>query len=316
MQLEFMSSEQPSHRGTAVMPAALTDTGCERELNEDRYAVIESGSGVAWVVADGMGGVSGGELAAQLAIDAMRRHLETNRYREVESALRAAVLEANRVIVLRRQNPLFSGMGTTVVAAMFKGPRVVIAHAGDSRAYLVREGMVHHLTLDHTLVQEMVSRGELPMEDALNHPQAHVLTRCLGSEPGLRVDVAKYWIHRDGPSEGGDKVVLMSDGLYSLVSDVELAAVVSDLEPQRACVHLVELAKSRGGFDNITIAVIPVWGALREQPSEEFGNDSESEGEAEGRTKLNVGRLVAFWIVSSIAVAMMTVFAFTAYFLC
>lgn len=318
MQLGRTAFEQIGRETGNQMPAALTDTGCERDLNEDRYAVIESSSGVAWIVADGMGGVSGGELAAQLAIDAMRRHLETNQYRDVEIALRAAVLEANRVIVLRRQNPIFSGMGTTVVAAMFQGPQVVVAHAGDSRAYLIRDGMTQHLTLDHTLVQEMVTLGELAVEDALNHPQAHVLTRCLGSEPGLRVDIAKYWIHRDNTTGAGDKLVLMSDGLYSLVTDSELAAIVSDLDPQRACVHLVELAKSRGGFDNITIAVIPVEGVLSEEPAQtggyRYGVDESEHTNTRG-TELRVKRLLALWFVSSIAIAMMTILGFTVFLL-
>lgn len=313
-----MASEQPTQLNPALMPAAITDTGCERELNEDRYAVIESGSGVAWVVADGMGGVSGGELAAQLAIDALRRHLETNTYRDAEGALRAAVLEANRVIVLRRQNPLFAGMGTTVVAAMFRGPRVVIAHAGDSRAYLVRDGVSHHLTLDHTLVQEMVSRGELAVEEALDHPQSHVLTRCLGAEPGLQVDSARYWVHRENGAGGSDKLVLASDGLYSLVTDAELAIVVSDLDPQRACVHLVELAKSRGGYDNITVAVIPLEGTLREEPPPgiERGLLGDDEREQEkGAEEIHTKRLVAFWVVSSIATVMMTILGVTFFFL-
>src|SRR3954469_10788979 len=99
--------------GDALVPAAVTDTGCERELNEDRYAVIECPSGMAWLVCDGMGGVSGGELAAQIAIDAIRRDLLNYPPRDPEVALRSAVNESNRVIVLRRQNQAFSQMGTT-----------------------------------------------------------------------------------------------------------------------------------------------------------------------------------------------------------
>jgi serine/threonine protein phosphatase PrpC len=309
---------QKSNIESEGLPAAITDTGCERELNEDRYAVIESSNGVAWVVADGMGGTSGGELAAQLAIDAMRRHLESQSYRDVESALRAAILEANRVIVLRRQNPMFAGMGTTIVAAMFRGSEIALAHAGDSRAYLVRDGSVFHLTEDHTLVQEMVSRGELSAEESLKHPQAHVLTRCLGSEPGLRIDMTKCWIApRDEQNNGGggDKLALISDGLYSLVSDAELGAIISDLEPQRACVHLVELAKSRGGFDNITIAIIPLYGSLSDsRPHESV--DSKSVigalvGKSEEEARLNLFWLAILWIVASVAAVFLTLVVYT-----
>ena len=169
---------QPS---SAEVPAAITDVGCERETNEDRYAVIDSPMGKVWLVCDGMGGCLGGELAAQLAIDAIRRGLESREFASTSEALLAAVEEANRVIVLRRQNPAFSGMGTTVVAAMICGDEVVIAHAGDSRAYLVRDKEIQQLTVDHTYVQDLVERGQISDEEALSHPQAHVLTRCLGA---------------------------------------------------------------------------------------------------------------------------------------
>ncbi len=251
--------------GDPLVPAAITDTGCERELNEDRYAVIESSSGLAWIVCDGMGGAMGGELAAQLAIDAIRRDLENLPARPVEVALKAAILEANRVIVLRRQNPAFSGMGTTVVAVMFNGSEVSIAHAGDSRAYLIRDAAIQQLTTDHTYVQDLVDKGKIGAEDAMSHPQAHVLTRCIGSEPGLEIDVDKLWIWDAVGADPIDYILLCSDGLYSLVSDGEMANIVSSSSPQRACVQLVELAKSRGGYDNITVSIIPIGGQLKNE---------------------------------------------------
>jgi protein phosphatase len=249
----------------ALVPAAITDPGMERELNEDRYAVIESNVGVAWFVCDGVGGVAGGELAAQLAIDAMRRELEQSDESDAEKVLVSALQEANRVIVLRRQNQAFAQMGTTVVSALFAGNQVVLGHVGDSRAYLVRNGEIQQLTTDHTLVQELVDRGQLNAEAALSHPEAHVLTRCIGAEPGVKVSTSKFWLW---PDEISDILVLCSDGLYTLVNEREIAEFTSTLSPQKACVKLVELAKSRGGYDNITIAVIPLEGTLRERPSE------------------------------------------------
>lgn len=251
---------------TLSVPAAITDTGCERDLNEDRYAVIESSSGLAWLVCDGMGGVTGGELAAQLAIDGIRRDLENLPPRPPEVALQSAILEANRIIVLRRQNQAFSGMGTTVVAALFNGPDVVIGHVGDSRAYLVRDCAIQQLTTDHTYVQELVEQGQIKSEEALTHPQAHILTRAIGSEPGLEVALQKFWVWQDVESEPPDCLVLCTDGLYSLIPESELASIVSGTSPQRACVQLVELAKNRGGYDNITVAVIPLGGQLRREP--------------------------------------------------
>ena len=249
------------------IPAAITDIGCEREINEDRYAVIDSPSGRAWVVCDGMGGALGGELAAQLAIDAIRRALETGDYEDGTEALRVSIEEANRVIVLRRQNPAFSGMGTTVVGAIVSDDEVVITHAGDSRAYLIREGVLQQLTTDHTYVQDLVDRGAITSEEALSHPQSHVLTRCLGAEPRLQLDTQEFWIWQVGDHEPEDKLVLCSDGLYSLVSDPEIAEQVSKVSPQEACVQLIELAKSRGGYDNITLAILPLGGQLREESS-------------------------------------------------
>ncbi len=249
-----------------LIPAAITDTGCERDLNEDRYAVVDSASGVGWFVCDGMGGASGGELAAQLAIDAIRRDLEMLPERSSAVAFESAVIEANRVIVLRRQNRAFSNMGTTIVGAMFKGDEVSIGHVGDSRAYLVRDNAIQQLTRDHTLVQEWVDRGEIVADEALSHPQAHILTKCLGAEAMLDVELKRYWVWPSRQDEPQDALVLCSDGLYSLVSENEIALTVTQSPPQEACVQLVELAKERGGFDNITLAIIPLGGQLREQP--------------------------------------------------
>lgn len=257
----FVSNEKSDLR----VPAAITDTGCERQLNEDRYAVVDSPSGLTWLVCDGMGGVTGGELAAQLAIDAIRRDLENLSPRTPDVALRSAVLEANRIIVLRRQNRAFAGMGTTIVSAVFFGSEVVIGHVGDSRAYLVREGAIQQLTVDHTYVQELVDSGKIQPEEAMTHPQAHILTRCLGSEPGLEIDLQRYWIWPVEGDEPLDALVLCSDGLYSMVEDGEIAQIVSGHSPQQACVKLVELAKTRGGYDNITLSIIPLSGQLRNE---------------------------------------------------
>lgn len=269
-----MLSKAPSRAGLSEtagrqsVPAAVTDVGCEREINEDRYAVIDGPSGRAWIVCDGMGGALGGELAAQLAIDAVRRRLEGPNRGEPAIALGEAIEEANRIIVLRRQNPAFSAMGTTVVAALVCGNEVAISHAGDSRAYLVRGDQIQQLTVDHTYVQDLVERGAIREEEALSHPQAHVLTRCLGAEPRLELDVLQYWIWDAVAGEPNDMLLLCSDGLYSLIPDEEIAEIVSRYSPQESCVRLVEMAKDRGGYDNITITILPLGGQLRDERPE------------------------------------------------
>ncbi len=263
---EMKSQEHMSElKSDESIPAAMTDIGCERDINEDRYAVIESPSGRAWVVCDGMGGVVGGELAAQLAIDTIRRALENGDYENSNEAIRVAIEEANRIIVLRRQNPSFSSMGTTVIAAMFCEEEVTICHAGDSRAYVLTDGSLKQLSVDHTYVQDLVEKGELSPEEANDHPQAHVLTRCLGASPKLQLDFKKLWIWPLAKSEQEDKLILCSDGLYSLINDQEIGEICAVTSPQEACVKLVELAKNRGGYDNITIAVLPLKGKLKEE---------------------------------------------------
>lgn len=247
------------------IPAAMTDIGCERDINEDRYAVVESPSGQAWVLCDGMGGVVGGELAAQLAIDTIRRALENGDYENSNEAIRVAIEEANRIIVLRRQNPSFSSMGTTIVATMFSDEQVTICHAGDSRAYLLKDGLLRQLTVDHTYVQELVEKGEITQEEVNDHPQAHVLTRCLGATPKLHLDFKRMWIWPLMNSEQEDKLIMCSDGLYSLIEDKEIGEVCENYSPQEACVKLVELAKNRGGYDNITVAILPLKGKLKEE---------------------------------------------------
>ena len=294
------------------IPAAITDTGCERDLNEDRYAVIESPSGLAWIVCDGMGGQTGGELAAQLAIDTLRRDLESLPPRPPEVALKSSILEANRIIVLRRQNQAFSGMGTTIVSAMFQGPELVIGHVGDSRGYLVRDGAIQQLTTDHTYVQHLVDSGKIRSDEALSHPQAHILTRAIGSEPGLEVSIQKYWVWPTEENDPIDYLLLCTDGLYSLVTEGEMANAISQNSPQTACVKLVEMAKSRGGFDNITLAVVPLAGAMRQEPPDGYQHDpvptrAYTQTNQVPTAPLNFGKTFLLVTVLSALVAILTI---------
>lgn len=300
--------------GAPAVPAALTDTGRERELNEDRFAVVECDVGTVWIVCDGMGGATGGELAAQLAIDALRRDLEAFPGRSPEAALRGAILEANRVIVLRRQNQAFKAMGTTIVAVLFAGEEVLLAHVGDSRAYLQRGGVIQQLTTDHTYVQELVERGQIRPEEALSHPQAHVLTRAIGSEPGLEVVMQRYWLWEAAAGEATDTLLLCSDGLYSMVKDKEILETVQELPPQQACSSLVELANSRGGFDNVTVIILPLAGQLRNEPTAGFERRRERQLQKSMRRPpedLDLGallRFVGFVVVLSVLAALLVVF--------
>jgi PPM family protein phosphatase len=288
--------------GNSLAPAAVTDPGCERELNEDRYGVIECDSGTAWIVCDGMGGVSGGELAAQIAMDAVRRTLTSSGGLSADQAVELALREANRLVVLRRQNQAFSSMGTTAVFALFQGSEVVISHVGDSRAYLVRSGVIQQLTVDHTYVQNLVDQGDINLEEALSHPDAHILTRCLGSQAGLELDILKFWVWPVKEGAVKDYLVLVTDGLYTMIDDQEIARVVSSESPQAACVKLTEEAKRKGGYDNITIAIIPLNGQLRSdippnyKPTHKFNNGvADSTGMA---TSASIWMMVSLGLVA------------------
>lgn len=246
--------------------ASVSDIGREREVNEDRVAVIESRSGTAWALLDGMGGVTGGEFAAQLALDAMKRVIEGHECADPGVVLRGAIDEANRAIVLRRQNQNFVSMGTTVVATMIDGMEIVVSHVGDSRAYCVHKGKISQLTVDDTVVQRLVDAGEIKKEEALSHPDAHLLTHCLGTKVELSIPVLRFWRLPIKPGQDTDMLLLCSDGLYGLIADEEIASLVTFLSPNEACQKLVELANARGGFDNISVMIIPINGIVGKEP--------------------------------------------------
>jgi protein phosphatase len=233
--------------------AARSDLGRRRPANEDTYALApELG---LYLVADGMGGHRAGQVASGLAARAAVATLRTLRHHEAPSVaekLRTCVAAANaEILASSRAKPELAGMGTTVVALLAEGERVALAHVGDSRAYLVRRGTIRRLTDDHTLVGELVRRGELSERAAGGHPQRHVLIRALGVRRSVEPDLLEL------TPEPGDVFVLCSDGLTGHVEDPEIADLVTsapDLDV--ACVRLVDLANRRGGDDNITVVLL------------------------------------------------------------
>lgn len=253
--------------------AGLSDTGCEREKNEDRFVIVQSAAGTGFFVFDGMGGAEGGEAAAQLSVDAVRGVLSQTESDNGGQVLRNAIERAHQIISLRRQNQVFAAMGTTVVAAMIKDAEITIATVGDSRAYLIHDGSARQLTSDHTYVQDLVDQGYIEPQDALIHPQAHILTRCVGSTVGFKIDTKKLWIWpKTAEEQESDHLLLCSDGLYSLVNDSEIATIVASLAPSEACEKLIKLARERGGFDNITALIVPVGGVVRSDPLEQIAS--------------------------------------------
>ena len=223
--------------------AVASDTGRRRRRNEDNYVVAPP----LFAVADGMGGAQAGEVASQLAASALEAGSSDGR--EGVDRIDALIQEANRRIFDRAStDPTASGMGTTMTVALVDGMTVAIGHVGDSRAYLVRGEQMEQLTEDHSLVNELLKSGRLSEEEAQIHPQRSVITRAVGTDPDVDVDVFTI------EAEDGDVFLICSDGLSDMVEDEEILEVVhehrDDLD--QAVKALVAAANRGGGEDNIT----------------------------------------------------------------
>jgi protein phosphatase len=225
-----------------------TDTGRQRHGNEDNYFVRAP----LFVVADGMGGAQAGEVASKIAVDTFEQGLPDAG--SPEERLASRVKEANRLIYERSVTEHEqAGMGTTLTAALLDEEELAIAHVGDSRAYLFRDGALQRLTSDHSLVGELVRQGKLTEEQAEEHPQRSIITRALGPEPTVDVDTWTY------PVRAGDVFLLCSDGLTSMVSEDQIAQVLDGSPDLRAAANrLIDDANAAGGRDNITVVLFRV----------------------------------------------------------
>ena len=227
-----------------------TDTGRRRMRNEDAY-VFEP---PLFAIADGMGGARAGEVAAGIAAAALR----DERLGVVdEASLEATIAEANRRVWERSvADPATAGMGTTVTVAFVDAPtaQIVFGHVGDSRAYRLRGDVLEQVTTDHSLVAELVESGVLTPEEAERHPQRSAITRAVGTDRAIEVDVFT------APAELDDLVLLCSDGLTDMLSKDEIAAIIlgADRDPGAAATALVAAANAHGGEDNITVVLFEV----------------------------------------------------------
>jgi protein phosphatase len=243
-----------------VTTAAATDVGRRRSGNEDSYASWAAEDDAAahaadhlLVVCDGMGGSNAGEVASRMAADTVVREFVAAPADDTATALAHAVQAANQQIWehSRSQQDL-NGMGTTCTAVALKGDQVLVAHVGDSRAYLVRAHRARQITADHSLVAQLVARNQLSPEEARSDPRRNVVTRSVGVGPDVEVDVVSV----GEPLKTGDTVVLCSDGLHGQMSDDEIAGFAMGESLADACRDLIELANARGGPDNITVAMM------------------------------------------------------------
>jgi PPM family protein phosphatase len=268
--------------------AAATDVGRMRKNNEDSYL---SAKPVA-AVADGMGGHSAGEVASAIAIEELAALGERGPWENETAAtddLKAAILRANRRIrEMAASDRKLNGMGTTLVALLEDGDMVHVANVGDSRGYLLRQGELSQVTVDHSLVQELVDDGRLSPEDAERHPQRSVITRALGIDPEVEFDLFTYKL------QVGDRLLLCSDGLSDVVEPNQIRNVLLRFRSaQKAARQLITVANEQGGPDNITVIVVDAVDESAVLDAEDERTGDLTDGSATGALPLVSGDTLA-----------------------
>jgi serine/threonine protein phosphatase PrpC len=240
--------------------AQQTDIGRTRQSNEDSMlsyvpedSQVAARKGALFVVSDGLGGHTSGEIASAMAAQVVRERYYQDVNEDIGASLQSAIKQANRAIVERAaQNEAWSGMGTTVVAAVLRDDTVYAANVGDSRVYIVRGDTIRQITEDHSWVMQQIRAGQLTPEEARDHPKRNVIYRCLGTDKDVEVDLFTEQVQE------GDLLVLCTDGLSGQVSDDELLAAVQQYPPEESVQHLIARANENGGPDNITAIVVQV----------------------------------------------------------
>lgn len=238
--------------------------GMVREINEDSYNIVAGYPDVpvSFIIADGMGGHNSGEIASKMAVDLASHHImEVSGGLPEESAESAdeLLLTVINGIMQRvnaevyeksKESEIHHGMGTTLILAVVHHRKLYIGHIGDSRVYLVRDGKIERLTVDHSFIEELVRNGSLTREEAENHPKKNLITRALGCSECIQADTYVYDIREK------DIFMLCTDGLTNMLSEKEITEILMEADdPQFACSRLVSLANDKGGEDNITVIV-------------------------------------------------------------
>jgi serine/threonine protein phosphatase PrpC len=240
---------------TRCSVGARSELGYVRGDNQDRMSRLQVGERIALIVSDGMGGQRGGSAAAELTVRILERHLSSMPdAASVEQTLRRAFAAANHEVYTLgcERYPGTAGMGATAVLCLVARSCARVAHVGDSRAYLVRQGRLKRLTRDHTRAQLLVDAGVLSAREAEMHPDANILARAIGHHATVEVDIGG-WIQL----RQGDEILLCSDGLYGEVEDPEIERILRhDASPQGLVDRLVDSALERGGRDNVTVQLI------------------------------------------------------------
>ncbi len=236
---------------------AKSDIGKARDINQDYYYIPSSDDDLKlFILADGMGGYNGGEVASKLATESVKNYIENN-FNQIEHTrdeilklIKNATEYANMVVFEKsKMQEELQGMGTTLDICFIYNNKIYIGHVGDSRVYRIRGEIIRKLTKDHSYVQQLVEDGKITREEANNHPKKNMLTKALGCTAYVEPDIrARNW-------EKGDILVMCSDGLTNMVEEKEIYLVVKQ-NPETAPNKLIELANEAGGYDNITVITI------------------------------------------------------------
>ena len=236
--------------------AYQTDIGKQRSQNQDRVRVFHNGKNMLAIVTDGIGGNRSGDVAVTIAIDQLDRQFMVAQPQSVSEAkqwFQEQVLAANALILKKSQeNQSYQGMGTTLVAALFfNDQQVVVANIGDSRGYIYHDGLLTQITIDHSLVNELVKNGDLSEDAARVSPQKNIITRAIGISQDAQIEVNSF------PVKPGDLFLLCSDGLSKMVNNEQIKAVLSTDQWTlgEKCQRLVSLANQAGGPDNVTVLI-------------------------------------------------------------
>ena len=236
--------------------AAKSDRGIVRQINEDSFNIIAGYPGipVSFVIADGMGGHNSGDVASKMAVDAVSRNLlqfpqSINEEYEINSIIQKIMKEANlEVYNASNENEAFFGMGTTLIVAVIYNKKLIIGHVGDSRVYVLRNGEMIQLTIDHSFIEELIKNGSLTRDEAENHPNRNIITRALGCSEDIDVDT--YFIDM----KENDIFIICTDGLTNMLGENEIKDIIENAgDAEIACNTLVESAIEKGGEDNITV---------------------------------------------------------------
>lgn len=235
---------------------AKTDIGKAREINQDYYYITTTDKLDLYILADGMGGYNGGEVASKLAIDSVKKYIENNFEKEKETKesilnlIKSAIEYANMIVYKKsKEVKELEGMGTTLDVCLIYNNKIFIGHVGDSRIYRIRQNVMRKLTKDHSYVQKLIEDGTITREEAMTHPKKNMLMKALGCTPYVEPDVrARNYIV-------GDILIMCSDGLTNMVKEEEIYKTVIE-DAVEAPKKLIEQANKLGGYDNITVITI------------------------------------------------------------